>query len=305
MFETHVSIYDSRGIYPKQTVLFRTHGYSFFKNIPLFLQVFNIESNVLCEELLHASFLITQRNFPAFSFYPLSIATIVIRTERKPSMSTILSKTKQILSGKTSIPILRNPYKRDYSNTQEALKTIKRIRSKPEYIDLFHCKKLSLRKQVKVWSRSYHFSSNKVSSVVVKRYFNAFQRSSRLIHIALYYFVNASRLIHEYFPEDGGLNLQLTVEAIIRDFMKYHSINNKLTAIQKLQNTIQLPNGHMQFLEELYDARNLFLAHIDEDMYTENQNIDDPDRYCYEHYESVSWLITTYIQYKENTEPGA
>ena len=154
------------------------------------------------------------------------------------------------------------------------------------------------------WSQSFQFSDHKASSLAVKRYYNMFRRTSRFIHIALHYFITASRLIHNDFIEDAGLNLQLTVEALIRDFMDFRSIRNKRTATESFQKDVLLPDEHMEFLEELYDARNMFLAHIDEDMYTDNHNIDDPDRYCFEHYESVSWLITRYIRYKKRIKQG-
>ncbi len=86
--------------------------------------------------------------------------------------------------------------------------------------------------------------------------------------------------------------------------MDFRSIRNKRTATESFQKDVLLPDEHMEFLEELYDARNMFLAHIDEDMYTDNHNIDDPDRYCFEHYESVSWLITRYIRYKKRIKQG-
>ncbi len=122
--------------------------------------------------------------------------------------------------------------------------------------------------------------------------------SSRLIHIAIHYFVNAARLIHEHFIEDAGLNLNLVLEAIIEDFGAAHDIADKKQVIDALQKTVTLPFGHMECLSDLYLARNEFLAHIDVDMFTENQNVNDPDGYCYEHFESVSWLIRRYIKYQ-------
>jgi len=114
--------------------------------------------------------------------------------------------------------------------------------------------------------------------------------------------------MHLRFPEEAGLNLQLTVEAILHDFMTYHSIRNKPRAVNLLRECVTLPYFHMEFLEDLYEARNDFLAHIDTGMFTEGENINDPDSYCYEHYESICWLITRYIQYKrkiEATRPDA
>lgn len=303
MYETHISICNPKGIYPKQTVLCESLGYAHFKGIPLQLCIIDLANLDKAqkdrgEELLQAAFLMTRRNFPAFSFFPLDEATIIFRSDEIPNFPVLLSRAKRILDGTKTVPLLYNPYKRDFSNSNEAHKEIMRIRSMPEYVDLFHCKKLPFRKQVEQWSQSFQLSDHKVSALAVKRYYNMFRRSSRFIHIAIHYFITASRLIHNHFIEDAGLNLQLTVEAVIRDFMNFRSIRNKRTATKSFQKDVLLPYGHMEFLEELYDARNEFLAHIDEDMYTDNQSIDDPDSYCYEHYESVSWLITRYIRYK-------
>lgn len=310
MFETYVSIYNQQGIYPKITVLSDIRGYSYYKNIPLHLHVVNLDNlgtlrKDPSKELLYAAFLITRRSFPAYSFFPYGTASIVFKNSTKPDLAKVLSRAKVILRRERTIPTLYNPYKRGKSNFEEAQKKIRRIRSKSEYVDLFHCKRIPFSRQVELWSQSFVFSDHKPSPIAVKRYFNMFQRSSRYIHIAIHYFVNASRLIQTHFIEDGGLNLQLTVEALIRDFMVFHSIRNKRTAAQRFQDTVLLPYAHMEALVDLYDSRNLFLAHIDEDMYTEQQNINDPDRYCFEHYESVAWLITRYLKYKQRTEPSA
>ena len=308
MHETRISICDRRGIYPTQTVLCDIVGYACFKGIPLWLNA--IEMSPLSsmqkdpsEELLQAGFLMTRRGFPAFSVFPFGSASVIIQTEKKPNLPTVLSQVKRILSGGKSVPLLYDPYRHDSLGAKEAQKKIKEIRSEHEYVDLFRCTKKPFHKQVEEWSHSFEFSKHNLSPLAVKRYYNMFTKSSRFIHIALHYFVTAARLIHNDFVEDGGLNLQLTVEALIRDFMEWHSIGNKKTAAQRFQDSILLPYGHMEFLEELYDARNLFLAHIDEDMFTESQNIDDPDRYCYEHYESVSWLITRYVRHKNRAQP--
>lgn len=309
MYETHITICNPRGIYPKQTVLCESFGYAHYKRIPLQLRIIDLSNLDKArkdpgEELLQAAFLMTRRSFPAFNFFPLYNAGITFRSDEIPSLPVLLLQAKRILNGTKTVPLLYNLYKRDVSNSNEAHKEIMRIRSMPEYVDLFHCKKLPFRRQVEQWSQSFQFSNHKTSALAVTRYYNMFRRSSRFIHIALHYFVTASRLIHDHFIEDAGLNLQLTVEAAIRDFMNFRSIRDKRTAAERFKESVLLPYGHMEFLDELYDARNKFLAHIDEDMYTGNQSIDDPDAYCYEHYESVSWLITRYIRYKSRTKQG-
>jgi hypothetical protein len=256
------------------------------------------------EELLYAAFLFTRRDFPAYSF-PASdsaLASIIFNSKTKPDLTQILARTKAILRGNETIPILYNPYKSDYSNLKQAEKKIALFRSKPAYFDLFHSKRAPLLKLLELWSNGYEFSRHEPSSLAIKSYFNMFCKSSRFIHIALHYFVTASRLIRNDFIEDGGINLQLAVDAVIRDFMEFKTIRDKRTAAQLFQDTVLLPYGHMEFLDDLYESRNRFLAHIDEDMYTENENINDPDRYCYEHYESVAWLISRYIRYKKRLE---
>ncbi len=310
MFETYISIYNPNGVYPKQSVLCDTVGYSYFKNIPLYLRVLDLNNKYgfrkdTNEVLIHASFLLTKREFPAFNFYNLGEGSIIIKSESKPKLSEILTQAKAILKFSKKVPILYNPYDYNYTNYRDAQEKIKVIRANKEYIDLFHCKKRPLKKQVDIWSRSFEFSKHKPSVLAVKRYYNMLEKSSRFIHIALYYFITASRLMHNNFIEDGGLNLQLTVEALIRDFMELHSIKKKNVTIEQFIANVALPHFHMEFLEELYDARNEFLAHIDEDMFTQEQNIDDPDRYCYEHFESVSWLITRYIRYKNRINKKA
>lgn len=305
MFETHVYICDHRGLYPKQTVLCNDIGYSYFKNIPFYLKIvefdnLDISRPISSRNLFDAAFLITRRDYPAYSLFPNSSGLIILKSKTQPDLAKVLARIKGILSGRRTIPILYDP-RISTSNAKEIRTKINLIRSETEYIDLFHSKRIPFRRQVDEWSKSFVFAKHKPSPLAVKRYFNMFQRSSRFIHIALHYFVNASRLIHNYFFEDGGLNLYLTVEALIRDFMEFHSIRNKRTAAIKFQATVLLPYYHMEFLYDLYEARNLYLAHIDENMFTEQQNIGYLENYCLEHYESVSWLITRHIRYKQRT----
>jgi len=303
MYEISVNICDPRGIYPKETITCQDITYFRYKNIPFNVGVVDPKEGGKWipsrnEELFYASIIITKKHFPCFSFFPHSSASINIKSEKKLPPKQIILKTKHIVDGKTKIPILYNPYNSDYSNAKEARNFIEHIRAEKEYIDFFDCKKMPFKKQIELLSRSYEFSDHRINPVTVKKYYNLFSKSSRYIHIALHYFVNASRLIFNHFIEDAGLNLQLTMEALIKDFMRFHSIKNKKRAIKRLRESVRLPYYHMEFLEELYDARNKFLAHIDDYMYTDKQNVSDPDRYCFEHFESICWLIIRYIKYK-------
>jgi hypothetical protein len=172
------------------------------------------------------------------------------------------------------------------------------IRSKPEYIDLFHCKRKPFNQLLDEWRGSYRFVDKKCSAKAVKKYYELFLKSSRFIHIALYYYNNAASLTNNKYIEDAGINLHLVLEAIIRDFMELHSIRNKRKAIETFISKIWPPDWGTDYLDDLYKSRNQFLAHIDESMFTENQNIHDPDEYCYDTFESITYLITRYIRYK-------
>ena len=184
---------------------------------------------------------------------------------------------------------------------EKRMSKIMDIRSKPEYIDLFHCKRKPFNQLLDEWRGSYRFADKKCSAKAVKKYYELFLQSSRFIHIALYYYNNAASLTNNHYIEDAGINLHLVLEAIIRDFMELHSIKNKRKAIETLISKIWPPGWGTDYLDDLYKSRNQFLAHIDENMFTEDQNIHDPDEYCYDTFESITYLITRYIRYKNRT----
>ena len=196
------------------------------------------------------------------------------------------------------LPCLYNPY---FNNTQQPnpREHVERIRSKDAYVDLFHSPQVPFLKLTDQLKTQYDISDRPIDPQFVSSVYEKLYPSGRYIQIAIHYFTNASRLIYEHFIEDAGLNLNLVLEAVIKDFMVVNSITDKKRAIAGIKNTIELPGCHMEFLEELYWARNEFLAHIDDHMFTEMQNINDPDRYCYEHFESISWLLRRYLKFKD------
>jgi hypothetical protein len=93
MFETHANICDPKGIYPEQTVLCDVIGHSCFMNIPFELQVHNLNNLNRTRidplrTLLHASFLMTRREFPPHSFWG-SDSIIVFKSETEPDLSDV------------------------------------------------------------------------------------------------------------------------------------------------------------------------------------------------------------------------
>ncbi len=305
MFETCISLLNGNGIYPKKTVLCDEVGYSCFKGIPLWFTVTdkeNRESNRYPAKTttLKSAFLITNRDFPVYKF-PLHDrkCAIYISSDTKPDLRDILKRVKLILRGTVTPPLLYSPI-RSGASYEKRLSKIMAMRSKPEYIDLFHCKRKPFIQLLSEWRGGYSFSEHKCSPQVVKRYYNLFVKSSRFIHIALYYYNNAANLTRDNYIEDAGINLNLSVEAIIRDFMDYHLIKNKRKAVEMFFTKVWPSDWGTDYLLDLWKSRNQFLAHIDENMFTENQKIHDPDEYCYDTFESITYLFTRYIDYKNH-----
>ncbi|MFC2135378.1 hypothetical protein ACFLTH_12260, partial [Bacteroidota bacterium] len=145
----------------------------------------------------------------------------------------------------------------------------------------------------------YEFSEFTINKIGFSKIFNIISNPSRLLGISLYYFNNASRLINNDFIEDAGINLNLVIEALIKDFMDIKNIQNKKVGIEQFNQTLKLKSTFVEWLEELYSARNEFLAHIDGDMFTFDERINDPDSYCFEHYSSISWLLIKYFFYRK------
>ncbi len=303
MFETCVTLLNDNGLYPKATVLCGEVGYSRFKGIPLW---FNVENKETRERnryspkptILKAAFLITNRDFPVYNFpFHSRKCAIYISSDTKPDLRDILKRVKLILKGTVKPPVLYRPI-RSSASYEERMSKIMAIRSKLEYIDLFLCKRKPFIQLLSEWRGGYSFSEHKCTPQAVKRYYNLFVKSSRFIHIALYYYNNAASLTIENYIEDAGINLHLTLEAIIRDYMDFHSIKDKRKAVESFISKVWPPDWGTDYLDDLWKSRNRFLAHIDENMFTVDQEIHDPDEYCYDTFESITYLITRYIRYK-------
>ena len=297
--EITVDIFNPQGLYPARTVICENIAYLISTGIPMLVSRSQDASTSWCErdkhkELLFGAFLLTRKSFPCFSFHPHPVATIHFKNA---DISEAITHAVDIISSKRELPCLYDPYagKGDTSNPSEY---IKRLRSSDMYIDLFHAPQIPFPDFIAKLCTQYTITHKHFRPEFVSGLYRKLDSSSRLIHIAVHYFVNAARLIQEHFIEDAGLNLNLVLEAIIEDLSSVFSIKDKRQAIKKLQATILLPYYHMEFLEELYEARNEFLAHIDKDMFTKSQNINDPDRYCFEHFESISWLIRRYVKHQ-------
>lgn len=303
MFETCITLLSDNGLYPKATVLCDEVGYSRFKGIPLWFGVEDKENRERYRysaksTIFKAAFLITNRDFPIYNFPPNSgKCSIYISSDTKPDLRDILKRVKLILRGTVKPPVLYSPI-RSGASYEERMSKIMAIRSKSEYIDLFHCKRKPFIQLLGEWRGGYSFAERTCTPQAVKRYYNLFVKSSRFIHIALYYYNNAASLTRENYIEDAGINLHLTLEAIIRDYMDFHSIKNKRKAVESFISKVWPPDWGTDYLDDLWKSRNQFLAHIDENMFTIDQNIHDPDEYCYDTFESITYLITRYIRYK-------
>ena len=296
MYLTKVSILSEQGIYPKATVLCGEVGYAKLYGIPLCFSVSNkqIIKPYRCPKmtLLNAAFLFTNRQFPLYHFHKGSNGYIFISSENKPNLTQVLERVKLILNGKIRLPILY-----DTCITPYEYRTLT-MKKEPEYIDLLHCKQTSLQQRLYEIKNMYTFGKRKCSSVMVKKHYNDFLKSSRLIHVAIHYYTNAANLTNDNYTEDAGINLYLAVEAIIKDYMVLESIKDKAKAVRLLLTKIWPPDWGTDYLIDLWQARNEFLAHIDDKMFSKEERSNDSDLYCSDTFESVSWLITKYIEYQ-------
>ena len=283
--EFTIEIYNPHGIYPKRSVICDDIAYLVSSGIPM------LATSKGCNDLfwhddtqrkimLHGALLLTRKRFPCFSFHPFPAVTLFFKdTTIQKATSGIIS----VLEGGDNLDGLYFPFS-----------TSDRTKQLISNIDSHHdIKKIRL-----INPGDYEISDSHYKTNFVSELYRRMSVCNRLVHIAIYYYVNCSRLMKEHFIEEAGLNLNLTLEAVILDFANLSDIKDKKNAILALRDTIVLPFCHMDFLKELYDARNEYLAHIDREMFTIDQNISDPDRYCYEHFESISWLLRIYINYR-------
>ncbi len=299
--EITVDILNPQGSYPGRTVACGSVAYLLSSGVPMLVSESAPDDARWREqrrELLFGAFLLTRKSFPCFSFHPLPTASMHFKNT---STAEGISRAIAVIDGKDELPCLYDPYM-GTGNAPDPWAYIKHIRSSEAYVDLFHAPQIPFAELIASLQAQYTIRDHYFRPEFVAGLYQLMNASSRLVHIAVHYFVNAARLVHEHFIEDAGLNLNLVLEAIIEDVAAVHGLKDKKRAIETLQNTVTLPYGHMEFLEELYEARNEFLAHIDKEMFTEEQNINDPDRYCYEHFESIAWLIRRYIRLRSGEQ---
>jgi hypothetical protein len=54
------------------------------------------------------------------------------------------------------------------------------------------------------------------------------------------------------------------------------------------------------YFDDLWKSRNQFSAHIDENVFTVDQKINDPDMYCFDTFEIITYLIIGILAIKIN-----
>lgn len=308
MIHYNIKIYDPLhfGIYPKDNIYVDGLGYLVVRNIPIFFTSF-LPSETKKRSPYDrrnisfiASFMFCKVHFPVYCFSPFDYATIHIKSIEPFSNKAFYDEIKKIINCQRELPILNNPYGENISSN-DAQKLIMKIRSKNNYIDMFHQKKKPFNHHIDFLSDKYTFSDHTLYSKTFKRYYTLFLNTDQSIRIALYHFVKAGRLINNDFIEDAGLNLYMVLESIIKDYMMLSSTRNKSRAINDLLLTkLKVPEELFDWFVELYEARNDFLAHVDYSRYHEEGFVTDPDSYCFDHYEPVGKLLLKYIDYKND-----
>jgi len=296
-----------RSEYPRAKILVGNQmGYFVHNQIPLYFEIQQnkqgsetpFSSSLRMREIFQASILLSHKHFPTFVFPHHSSTYIHITIKSDFTPEQLITKAKKIIDGDEKIPILYDPWKTyDFA---EAKRIIEQTRGKREYIDLFHSSQMPFPDLINLLSKSFDFSEIEPDHASIASFYNLIATCPRHIHISLYYLINAARLMCNFFVEDAAINLNLASEAIITDYMKIADIQNKKAAIVKLlSEDLQLTENKVEWYVELYEARNEFLAHIDNDMFTQSQNISDPDKYCYDHYEDIVDLIIGYVGFRK------
>ncbi|MFH1941961.1 MAG: hypothetical protein ABIL68_07625 [bacterium] len=309
MIEYRVKIFHPkhRGIYPNENIYIDGLGYFSYRKIPFFINSYLQKKTVKSVSIPYgpkslifiSALMFCKKHFPIFCFSPYDYGTIFISSVACLSTKEILNEIKRIVDGKIKIPLLFDPYGKMDSHQVQLY--IKNIRSEKKYIDFFTpgVEKMPLEKHIEFLSNSFEFSSHHISRNTFLRYYNLFLNCSRFVHIALHHFVNAGRLIINDFIEEAGLNLNMVLEALIKEYMEEHSIKSKPDAINELFiDNLKIDEELFYWYMELYDARNEFLAHIDENMFGPGEHQREPDAYCYDHYECIADLILKYIKFK-------
>ncbi|OGU58996.1 MAG: hypothetical protein A2V66_16365 [Ignavibacteria bacterium RBG_13_36_8] len=208
---------------------------------------------------------------------------------------TVSKRIDSIFNKKEQLREFKNPNRYSVMTHKEYQKYC----SSNEFIDYHLVKRKNFQKQIQKLVGKYEFSEFAINKISFGKILNIISHQSRLLGIALHYFYNAGRLINNNFIEDAGVNLNMVLESLIKDFMNIKNIQNKRLGIEQFNKTLKLNSTFVEWLEELYSARNEFLAHIDNDMFTFSERINDPDSYCYMHYGSISWLLIKYFYYRQ------
>lgn len=292
----HISNLDYRCSYFKKDIITKNIGYFTYKNIPFIIEKVPYKKPLNYKEKIMgtcflAAILMLKRNF-LLTYIDISSFinnfTIYFIRDDTYLINDIILIVKSIIDGKYDLPIY---YPNSSSETMRA--------NKKEGI-YCHFESNTFCDYIEIIKDLYLIKDINISTIRFNILFNNFMNSSRLFVIALYYYVRTARCMQYDFIEEAGINIQLSIEALIEDYMILTDTKNKATASKNLINSIKLPYCYMDVLIEQREFRNSFLAHFDRDLFTENENINDPDNYCYEKYEPLSCFLMKYLKFKKD-----
>lgn len=89
------------------------------------------------------------------------------------------------------------------------------------------------------------FDDKQLQKSRVDFFYNLFLKTRREYKIALYYYIRAAMLARADFIEEAGINLQLSIEAIIEDYKLFNNVCDTKTDAEQMQNNIV---GSVQYL---------------------------------------------------------
>lgn len=322
MHEYRVEILGLTGSYPGTPVRTRLCAYDIVCGIPLFItakspthgQSVGIQSDADLTfapaiELLRVAMWLCFPDFPRFVFDEHPPDSILVQSPRQLRWGTVAAIVRRVFSDSAGDLTVRNSTNGYGEQTQNGGVSIVSLAGQTPSTEVF----------VQIWShddrqtgaviasearahalfrRDIHVPTN-----LAKRLFGLLSTSPRLVQVAAHYYGRACMLVDQGFVEEAGLSLYLVYETIMKDFELLNGMRGKKQSLKKLKRAVRLPAGYYPWLDELWEARRRFLAHPDYWMFTENQRINDPDGYCYDHFIALSLLLMKYARYRRR-HPG-
>lgn len=283
---------DYRGNYINKPVLKDDIGYFTYKDTPFVVQrypaafppEFRYERDRV-RACFYSALLMSRNCYPIINPSTNSNFFFSINLIRKSntSLQSVVNFALKILDGIIQVPIYYNDYLK-YEDTQKLI----------NYVYCYF-KGINFYSYLEQMNQLYTIESIPMNMTIFDTLFKHFMVSSDMFKTALYYYIQSAKLVTYGFIEESGLNMQLSIDVIIEDYMNLSGFKNKAIAVEKLMKFTRLPTYTIEMILDQKKHRNSFLAHFDKGFFTEKRHIDNPDLYCLETFRPLSRFLVAYL----------